>query len=79
MAAVRLTPRQRKALESLAASGLNGSTVNGMVASGFKVPTLRRLVRDGLAVVMPRRVKAGAKTIEVERIHITAAGRDAIG
>jgi len=47
MARPRLTASQRRALESLAASGPNGSTIDGMLASAFKLATIARLVRNG--------------------------------
>jgi hypothetical protein len=45
--AKRLTATQRRALAILADSGLNGSTVDGMLTGGFKLPTISRLVRNG--------------------------------
>jgi hypothetical protein len=69
---------QRRALAVPAASGLNGSTVAGMVAGGFKVVTIARLVRNGLASVSPQRMRAGGGTVEVMQVHITDAGRWAL-
>ena len=69
---------QRRALAILAASGLNGSTVAGMVAGGFKVVTIARLVRNGLVSTSLQRMRAGGETIEVTQVHITDAGRWAL-
>jgi hypothetical protein len=77
-AAMRLTVGQRRALAILADSGLNGSTIDGMLAGGFKLVTIARLVRNGLATAAPQRMRAGGKAIEVMRVHITEAGRRAI-
>jgi hypothetical protein len=74
----RLTATHRRALAILTDSGLNGSNIDGMLAAGFKVVTVARLVRAGLATVAPERMKAGGKTIEVTRVRITEHGKRAI-
>jgi hypothetical protein len=68
----RLTATQRRALAILADSGLNGSTVAGMMAGGFKIVTIARLVRNGLVSV------SGGETIAATQICITDAGRWAL-
>jgi hypothetical protein len=78
MAIERLTVTQRRALAILADSGLNGSTIDGMLAGGFKLVTIARLVCKGLATVTPERMRAGGAMIEVVRARITDAGRRAI-
>jgi hypothetical protein len=73
----RLTATQRRALAILADSGLNGSTVAGMMAGGFKVVTIARLVRNGLVSASPQ-MRAGIESIEVTQVRITDAGRWAL-
>jgi hypothetical protein len=74
----RLTITQRRVLAILADSGLNGSTVAGMLAGGFKVVTIARLVRNGLVNASPQRGVAGGETLEVMQVRITDAGRWAL-
>jgi hypothetical protein len=69
---------QRRALGVLAESGPNGATVEGLVAAGFKIPTIRRLVRHGFAVVTRQRMKAGGEAVQSVRVNITDAGRAAL-
>jgi hypothetical protein len=76
--AKRLTATQRRALAILADSGLNGSGIDGMLAGGFRLLTIARLVREGLATVTPERMRAGGAMIEVVRARITDAGRRAL-
>jgi hypothetical protein len=76
--AKRLTATQRRALATLTDSGLNGSAVDGMLAGGFELATISRLVRNGLATAAPQRMRAGGEAIEVMRVHITNAGRRAL-
>jgi hypothetical protein len=49
-----------------------------MLAGGFKVMTIGRLVRHGLASVATEQVRAGGKMIVVARVRITDAGRQAL-
>jgi hypothetical protein len=78
MSKPRLSPAQRRALEALAASGLNGATTDGLMATGFRMLTIRRLVRRGFVAVVRQRMKAGGKAIDVMHVHITDAGRNAL-
>jgi hypothetical protein len=57
----RLTATQRRALAILADSGLNGSTIDGLLAAGLKLVTIGRLVRNGLATATPERMRAGGE------------------
>jgi hypothetical protein len=59
----QLSATQRRALTILADSGLNGSTVTGMLAGGFKVVTISRLVRNGLVSA------SGGEPIEVTQVR----------
>ena len=49
-----------------------------MRANLFTARTLTSLVRAGLATVETETVRAGGRPIEVERFHITDAGRQAL-
>jgi hypothetical protein len=68
---------QHRALEMLAESP-HGCTESIMLAHGFTVETLRRLVLDGLATAGPVIVLAGDRPIEATRLTITDAGRRAL-
>jgi hypothetical protein len=61
------------------ASDLHGATENLLVlAHGFDSAIIAGLVRAGLATAHRESMKAGGKTVEVVRIRITDAGRDAL-
>ena len=74
----RLTPERRRMLKLLARSrhGVNEELL--VHSHGFRRPTIVGLVSAGLAATEREVVKAGAKTIEVVRVRITNAGREAI-
>ncbi len=77
----RLSPQPRRALEllKLLARSPHGATTKLLVvAHGFESDMIAGLVRTGLAAEEREVVKAGGKTIEVVRIKITEAGREAI-
>ena len=42
------------------------------------IPQMVKLVRDGLATATPEPVRAGKQTMEVARVRITDAGRQAL-
>ena len=68
----RLSPEQREALELLA-SDPEGATVHG-----FDSDMIAGLVHSGLAMARRENLKADSRAIEVVRIRITGAGRDAL-
>ena len=70
-------PDRRRALELLAASP-DGYTEALMLAHGFPVPLLVDLCIAGLAIATPERMVAGGRPVEVVRMKITEAGRQAI-
>lgn len=77
----RLSPQPRRTLEllMLLASSPHGATEALLVrAHGFDSDMVADLVRGGLATAERETMKAGAKPIEVVRLHITPAGRKAI-
>jgi hypothetical protein len=75
---MKVSPDQRRALQLLADAGLSGCTESIMLAHGFKIELLAGLVRDGLVIAEPERVRAGGRSIEVVRVLITEAGRRAL-
>jgi hypothetical protein len=74
---VSLTPEQRRALRLLA-SIPNGCTETLMLARGFELSMLRKLLRDGLAAAEPYNTLAGGKHVRMTLMRITEAGRKAI-
>ena len=73
----RLTPKARRALELLAVDR-RGLTETLLLTYGFTHGMLAGLVRTGFATAQRQTVKTGGKTMEVVRIRITEAGRDAL-
>jgi hypothetical protein len=73
-----LSPDQGRALAVLAGAGQNGCTDAFMMAHGFTIALLVELIHEGLASVTPQRVRAGGRMIEVARVRITDAGRQAV-
>ena len=73
------TPKQqrRQALELLEAS-IDGCTEAIMLTYGFKTEFLAALVDAGLATASIERMVAGGRRIEVTRMRITGAGRQAL-
>ena len=73
----RLTSERRRALKLLARDryGVNKDLLMG---HGFSRLVLAGLIAAGLATAEREVVNAGGKTVEVVRVKITAAGREAI-
>jgi hypothetical protein len=72
-----LTPKARRALELLALDQ-RGLTETLLRTYGFTPRLLASLVRAGFATAQRQTVKPGGSTIEVVRIRITEAGREAL-
>ena len=70
-------PNRRRALELLA-SCPEGCTEAILAARDIPVSLIVQLVRAGLATTKAERVVAGRLTLEVARIWITEAGRQAL-
>jgi hypothetical protein len=70
-------PDRRRMLELLA-SCRDGCTEAILLAHGFSVTQMVDLVSDGLATAHSQRVIVGRRTIEVARMRITEAGRQAL-
>jgi hypothetical protein len=73
----RLSADQRRAFRLLAGSS-HGCTEAILLAHGFTIEMLIVLVRDGFATATPEIVHAGRRPIEVVRVGITDAGRQAL-
>jgi hypothetical protein len=72
----RLSAKQRQALELII--GQRSATKALLLANGVSRPTLASLVRAGLVTVQPQVIKTGWKMIDVAKVRITAAGREAL-
>jgi hypothetical protein len=77
LADVPLSAEQRQALALLlnAPRGLTGATLVRIYGITFDL--LTGLVRDGLAEVVTGTARAGGRTMQVDRVRITEAGRRA--
>jgi hypothetical protein len=73
--AMSLTAEQRRALTLLVSLDRGGVAGALMLAHGFRREMLAGLVLAGLATV---EMKAGARTVKVERYRITDDGRKAL-
>jgi hypothetical protein len=73
-----LSEEQRRALEMLANAGEGGSTLDMLIANGFPAEVLAGLVSDGLAMMQGETMKVNERTVEIIRVMITDAGRNAI-
>jgi hypothetical protein len=78
MTSLRLTAEQREALELLASDPHGATERLLVVAHGFDSDTIAGLVRSGLTTAIRESMKAGGKTVEIVRLRITAAVREAI-
>ncbi len=73
-----LTAEQRRALAVLTSAGLNGASQTLLMAHGFCVSMIAGLANRGLATLMHEKVRAGSRLVDVGKVRITAAGRDAL-
>lgn len=74
---IMLSLEQRRALAMLATSG-HGATQPFLVAHGFGGAMITGLVNRGLSIMTLEKIRAGGKMIEVVKVRITAAGREAL-
>jgi hypothetical protein len=72
-----LQPDRRRALELLAASR-DGCTEAIMLAHGFTVELIVDLCIAGLVIATVERMVVGGRTVEIVRLKITEAGRQAL-
>jgi len=71
-------PGRRAVLELLAGAGSAGCDTSCLLAFGFTVLDLYELVRAGIAAPRAERVADGARELDLSRLRITEAGREAL-
>src|SRR5262249_36401835 len=76
--AMSLTAEQRRALALLTSVGLDGASQASLMAHGFCVSMIAGLVKRGLATLTREKVRAGCRLVDVGKVRITAAGREAL-
>jgi hypothetical protein len=75
----RLSPQPRRALELLGSTHTGTTEALLVRVHGFDSDMIAGLIRAGFATAEGNVVKTGEKAIEVVRIRIATAGRQAIG
>ena len=70
--------RQQRALAMLAAAGGNGLTQQFLAGCDLDAGMVAALIEKGFASMTPEKVHGGTKTIEVGKVRITEAGREAL-
>jgi hypothetical protein len=77
---MKLSADQHRVLELVDQAGPRGATEALLIVQGATVELLVELVRAGLVTAATERVRSGSggKLIEVARVRITGAGRDAL-
>jgi hypothetical protein len=73
-----LTAEQRRALALLTSVGLNGASQASLMAHGFCVSMIAGLVKRGLATLTCEKDRAGSRLVDVNKVRITAVGREAL-
>ena len=73
-----LTAEQRRALAMLTSAGLNGASQTLLMAHGFCVSMIAGLAKRGFATLTREKIRAGGRLVDVGKVRITAAGRDAL-
>lgn len=73
-----LTAEQRRALARLTSEGPDGASQASLMAHGFCVSMIAGLVKRGLATLTREKARAGSRLVDVGKVRITAAGRDAL-
>jgi len=74
----RLSSEERRALTMLAPPGRNGAIRPLLTAHGFSASLIARLVSQGRATVTDEKVPVGDRMIDVAKVQITEAGREAL-
>jgi hypothetical protein len=75
---MNLTGEQRRALAMLTSADLIGASQALLMAHGFCVSMIAGLVKHGLATLKHEKIRAGSRLVDVGKVRITAAGRDAL-
>ena len=78
MTSPRPTPQQRETLELLASDPQGATEELLVLVHGFDGDMIAGLVTSGLAMARRENMKADGRTIEVVRVRITGAGRNAL-
>ena len=73
-----LRAEHHRALTFLTTAAVNGATQSFLAAHGFSRAMISGMVNRGLVTLTLERTRAGDKVIEVRKVRITAAGRDAL-
>ena len=73
-----LTAEQRRALAMLTHAGLNGASQASLMAHGFCISMIVGLAKRGFATLTREKIRAGGRLVDVGKVRITAAGRDAL-
>jgi hypothetical protein len=73
-----LTAEQCRALALLANVGLNGASQASLMARGFCTSMIEGLVKRGLATLAREKIRAGSRLVDVAKVRITTAGREAL-
>jgi hypothetical protein len=76
--AMSLTAEQRRALAKLTSAGLDGASQASLMAHGFCVSMIAGLINRGFATLTREKARAGSRLVDVGKVRITAAGRDAL-
>jgi hypothetical protein len=79
LSSVRLTPAKRRALALLAAEPGGCPEPILRVEHGIDEPVTVLLIEEGLVSARHEKVRTGGRLIDVLRLHITPAGREALG
>ena len=73
-----LTAEQCRALALLTGVGLNGASQASLMARGFCTSMIAGLVKRGLATLAREKIRAGSRSVDVTKVRITTAGREAL-
>jgi hypothetical protein len=73
-----LTAEQRRALAVLTSVGLDGASQAALMAHGFCISMIAGLAKRGFATLTREKIRAGGRLVDVGKVRITAAGRDAL-
>ena len=73
-----LTAEQRRALAVLTSVGLDGASQASLMAHGFCISMIVGLAKRGFATLMREKIRARSRLVDVGKVRITAAGRDAL-
>jgi len=73
-----MLPRDQRRVLTVLAVSPDGCTEAILLAHGFTFVQLTKVVRAGLATAKGERMMAGKRAMEVTRVRITEAGRQAL-